>query len=185
MSKEAITFEPLEVQLRRRATARRLENRSHVNAAFCRDDQILESSMFESGSLVALLGSLLAVAASAALFVVAAGHAANRFGRPGVVAAWVITAALVALAIAMRLQARQAALGFVPNETRDAGTLATFTVLSFVAFGAAAVVAWRHHRGSAKLTGRAVLSGVAAFLGAAIAVFVAILVMDILRFAAR
>ena len=40
MFKEAIAFEPLEVQLRRRATARLLENRSQVNAAFCGDERI-------------------------------------------------------------------------------------------------------------------------------------------------
>ena len=39
MFKEAIAFEPLEVQLRRRAFARLQEDRLQVNAALCSDDR--------------------------------------------------------------------------------------------------------------------------------------------------
>jgi hypothetical protein len=56
--KEAITFEPLEVQLQRRASARLLESRLQVNAAFC----ARERSNYED-PLVGLLGWVRLVAA--------------------------------------------------------------------------------------------------------------------------
>jgi glucan phosphoethanolaminetransferase (alkaline phosphatase superfamily) len=118
----------------------------------------------------------------AVLFVAIAYHAARRFGRTGILGAWIASSALLALGLVTRVQARQAALGFSPNQNRDTWTIGAFTLLSLVAFGAAALAAWRHHRRADKLTRRALVSGVAAFFGGCLAFFVVLLFTDVFRF---
>ena len=127
----------------------------------------------------ALLRTLLVFTGLATLFMLVAGLAARRYGRTGVLAAWVAAAVLMALTMTIRLQSAQASLGFAPNSMRDARTIAAYTALSFAAFGAAALVVWRHHRHTGRLSGLAVLSGVAAFFAGVIAFFVVFLLADL------
>ena len=135
--------------------------------------------MFDSSTIAAVLRTLLLFAAFAVLFVIVAQRTARRYGRAGVLGAWVTAAVLLALASALRLQTRQASLGFAPNEVPDARTIAGLTLWGFAAFGAAALVVWRRHQRGDKLTGRTVLWGVAAFFGGVVAFFVVFLLADL------
>ena len=135
-----------------------------------------------NSSLASLVTGLLVLIGIAALFVAIAYHAARRFGRLGIFGAWIASSALLALGMTTRLQARQVALGFSPGQNRNTWTIRAFAILSFVALGGAALATWRHHRRADKLTHRAVASGVAAFFGGALAVFVVLLISDVFRF---
>ena len=137
--------------------------------------------MLGSG-LASLVLALVVSIGIAALFVLIAFHAARRFGPAGVVGAWIASSMLLALLIALRLHARQTALGFTPDQTRDTRTISSFVLVSLVALGAAALAVWRHYRRSATLTRRALVSGVAAFFGGGLAFFVVLLLADVFRF---
>ena len=117
----------------------------------------------------------------AALFVLIAYHAARRFGRSGLLGAWIASSALLAFGMSARLRTREADLVFANNNS-VAWTPRMFALLSLAAFGAAAVVTWRHYRRAGILTQRAVGSGIAAFYGGAVVVFVVLIIIDVVTF---
>jgi hypothetical protein len=138
--------------------------------------------MSDNPSLAPLLIGLVALIAIGALFVVIAFHAAGRFGRTGLVSAWIVGSALLAFGIAARLHTRQTELGFSPNPNQETRTGIAFALISLVALGAAALTVWRRHARGEKLTRRALVLGVAAFLGGGIAFLAVWLVADVFRF---
>ena len=135
-----------------------------------------------NGSSVSFLVSVLVLTASAGVFVAIAYHAARRFGWAGVVGAWLASSALLALAMTLRLRGRPEAVVYASNRNVDPLTPRTFALLSLVAFAAAAVATWRTYRRAAGLTPRTVASGIAAFFLGALAFFMILMIIDIIRF---
>jgi hypothetical protein len=116
----------------------------------------------------------------ATAYVVGAWQVARRVGGRGLLVAWIASALLFATYAAFQIHRRQAELGFRPEQQHNAAFFFGALAIGALCFGAATLTLRRRLRsGATQLGGRGTLAGLGAWLGALMAVFLTVLLTDI------
>lgn len=116
----------------------------------------------------------------AAAYVVGAWYVARRMGPRALLATWVAAALLFAAYGTFQIHRRQAALGFRADQQHDAAFFVGTLGIAALCFGAATLTLRRRLRSGAPRLGiGGTLAGLAAWLGALIAVLLVVAMTDV------
>jgi hypothetical protein len=124
--------------------------------------------------------AILSLALVATAYVVASWHLGRRGGSRGLLITWIVSALLFAAYTTFQIHRRQADLGFPPERQHDAAFFFGTLGIGALCFGAASLTLRRRLRSGATHLGlRGTLAGLGAYLGVLTAVFLVVLVTDV------